>query len=130
MDQQYIPQPIGGPSMQLTPSNSLPVSLYNGNNFGANKNNLVEKAKKYIEQNAGMVLALIVILTIVIIALFVYYHGLFGVIGPFDESKASKKAVSSNNSKKKVPDDTTDTETENLIKSINSAATPAVAAKK
>jgi hypothetical protein len=78
----------------------------------APKGSFVSSCADAVAGNAYLSLAVMVVLTVLLIGLWVYYHGIFG-LGPYASGspKPGKKASDAN--------DDADPETERLIKTIN-----------
>lgn len=100
---------------------SAPVKVKGGGIFG--------KLSRTCASNGGTCLAIIIILAVVVIAMYVYYHGLFG-IGPYSGSKSTGDKKAGFRKKKPTDDDAAtdspkderaDPQTERLIDTINSS---------
>jgi hypothetical protein len=76
------------------------------------KGSLISSCANALKNNAYISLAVMVVLVIIVIGMWVYYHGIFG-LGPYASGAPPKGKKSSDG------DDEPDSETERLIKSIN-----------
>lgn len=91
---------------------------------GAVKKSFITKMSNNVAYHPSLSFAIIVILTILLIGMYVYYHGLF-MIGPYmGKTKKTKKRKDEEESFKleKEPsklEDSSSLETETLIKKIN-----------
>jgi hypothetical protein len=88
------------------------------------KKSLVAKLAASVAGHAYMSLALIIVLLILVIGLYVYYHGLF-FLGPYASAQRSTKGGAKKKGSSGASDETDtgdakgDPETERLIDSIN-----------
>ncbi len=83
------------------------------------RKSFVAKMASSIASHAYMSLAIIIVLAIVIVAMFVYYHGLF-FLGPYAKGagpRARRKKEAADD--QPASEDAADPETERLIDSIN-----------
>lgn len=111
-DNKYIPMPISMSGVSAI-SPITPATSTSKLSFGM--------AFKLIKEHPGLILATIVMLVLMVIYMVVYFRGFLGV-GPFDKSKDNSKSKKSPKKEKDSDSTNSDAETDNLIKSINSAA--------
>lgn len=83
------------------------------------KMSIMDNIKGQISSKPMFALAIIIVLTILLIGVIVYYHGIL-FLGPYANSKPATSKVAS--TKRATDDETSDPETDKLINSINSAA--------
>jgi hypothetical protein len=89
---------------------------------GPVKKSLVTKMAGAIASHAHASLALIIVLTVLLIGVYIYYHGLF-FLGPYArprKSRAAKKRKDDDDANQSAQEQKGDLETERLIDSINS----------
>jgi len=89
---------------------------------GPVKKSLVTKMAGTVASHAHASLALIIVLTVLLIGVYVYYHGLL-FLGPYArprKSRASKKRKDDDDADQGAQEQKGDPETERLIDSINS----------
>jgi hypothetical protein len=99
------------------------------------KKSFMNTASNTVANHSKLSFAIICMLTVLVIGMYIYYHGFF-ILGPYassdnkskDSSKDNKKDKSKDSSKESSKDnkkdksnEIEDIETENLIKSINSS---------
>ncbi len=77
------------------------------------KGSFISTCAHAVGNNAYISLAVMVVLVIVVMGMWVYYHGLFG-LGPYASSSPAKGKKAATDS-----GDDPDSETERLIKTIN-----------
>jgi hypothetical protein len=77
--------------------------------------------KHQVESKPLIAFGIIILLIILLIATYVYYHGLF-IFGPFAGKQGAKPREKSKGKSKDDDEEKGDDETEKLIDSINSAA--------
>lgn len=96
------------------------------------KKSFMDTASNTVANHSKLSFAIICMLTVLVIGMYIYYHGFF-ILGPYasndntskDKSKDSQKEKQKDNKKDKQKDNKSneieDIETENLIKSINNS---------